>query len=140
MDTKFEPHGRPMLLRQIFAFGLVGVFGFVIDASTLYLARWIGLGLFAGRIVSYLTAVTTTWALNRHFTFSGQSNRVVLHEWLLFMLSQLSGAAFNLGIYWWLVASSTRVASQPVLGVAAGSLAGMAVNFLVARKFVFKEV
>jgi putative flippase GtrA len=139
MALQYEPRGRRPLYRQVITFGVVGIIGFVVDASVLYLARWIGLGLFLGRIASYMTAATTTWILNRQFTFAGQGGRALLHEWLLFMLSQLSGAAFNLGIYGWLVVSSTRVAAQPVLGVAVGSVAGMAVNFMVARRFVFRD-
>lgn len=133
-----ESRAHLVLLRQILAFGLVGVIGFAIDSSVLYLARWLGLGLFLGRIASYTTAATATWALNRRFTFFSTQRSAMVREWFLFMMSQLSGAAFNLGIYWWLVSSSGRVAAQPVLGVAAGSLAGMAINFFVARKFVFK--
>ena len=127
------------LHQQVLAFGVVGAVGFLVDTSVLYVARWIGLGLYVGRIASYMTAVTTTWFLNREFTFAGRSNRAALKGWVLFVLSQLSGAAFNLGLFWWLVRFSARVAEYPVLGVAAGSLAGMAINFIVARKFVFSQ-
>jgi putative flippase GtrA len=122
------------------AFGVVGVAGFVIDAGTLYLARWLGLGLIFGRLVSYVTAATSTWALNRRFTFTSRQPQGALHEWALFMVSQLAGAACNLGAYAWLVTISTLIAAQPIIGVAAGSLSGMLVNFLVAKKFVFKEI
>jgi putative flippase GtrA len=122
------------------AFGAVGVAGFVIDAGTLYLARWLGLGLIVGRLVSYVTAATSTWALNRRFTFTSRRTQGPLHEWALFMVSQLAGAACTLGLYAWLVTVSTLIAAQPIIGVAAGSLSGMLVNFLVAKKFVFKEI
>jgi putative flippase GtrA len=127
------------LIRQMAAFGAVGVAGFLIDAGTLYLARWFGLGLLFGRLVSYVTAATFTWALNRRFTFSSRRTQGPLHEWAIFMFSQLAGAACNLGVYAWLVTGSALIASQPVIAVAAGSLAGMLVNFFVAKKFVFKE-
>ena len=127
------------MLRQITAFGVVGVAGFAVDAGMLYLAHWLGLGLILGRLVSYVTAATFTWALNRRYTFVSRQKHGLLQEWALFMLSQLAGAAFNLGIYAWLVTVSRLVASQPVIGVAAGSVAGMLVNFFAAKKFVFKE-
>jgi putative flippase GtrA len=126
-------------IRQMLAFGAVGVAGFVIDAGTLYLARWWGLGLILGRLVSYVTAATSTWALNRRFTFTSRRTQGPLHEWAIFMVSQLAGAACNLGMYAWLVTTSTLIAAEPIIGVAAGSLAGMLVNFFVAKKFVFKE-
>ena len=135
------PATRPYLelIRQLFAFGIVGVLGFLVDAGTLYLARWLGFGVILGRVVSYLTAATSTWALNRRYTFMSREDHGPLHEWVLFMISQLAGAAFNLGSYWWLVTTSNVVAAQPVIGVAAGSLAGMLINFFVAKRFVFKE-
>ncbi len=127
------------LIRQMLTFGVVGVGGFLIDAGTLYLARWVGTGLILGRLISYVTAATATWALNRRFTFSSRQTRGLLYEWALFMVSQLAGAACNIGVYVWLVTTSTLVSAQPIFGVAAGSLAGMLVNFFVAKKFVFKE-
>ncbi len=128
-----------VLIRQLLAFGVVGVIGFSIDAGTLYLARWLGAGLILGRIVSYLTAATSTWALNRRFTFTSREPQDPWREWALFMVSQLAGAAFNLGLYAWLVTTNGLIAAQPIMGVAAGSLAGMMVNFFVAKKFVFRE-
>lgn len=127
------------LSRQLTAFGIVGVVGFVIDAGTLYAARWLGLGLFLGRVISYVAAATSTWALNRRYTFTSREDRGPWREWVMFMVSQLFGAAFNLGLYAWLVTRSPVIAAQPVIAVAAGSLAGMLVNFFVAKKFVFKE-
>jgi putative flippase GtrA len=38
-----------------------------------------------------------------------------------------------------LVTTNALIAAQPIMGVAAGSLAGMMVNFFVAKKFVFRE-
>jgi putative flippase GtrA len=133
--------GRPLvlLLRQLLAFGVVGVIGFAVDAGILTLARRLGAGLIIGRVVSYLAAATCTWALNRRFTFVSRADQSPMREWLLFMFSQLAGAAVNLGLYAWLVSTSALVAGQPVIGVAAGSLAGMLVNFCVAKKLVFKQ-
>jgi putative flippase GtrA len=128
-----------VLIRQLMAFGVVGVIGFSIDAGTLYLARWLGAGLILGRIVSYLTAATCTWALNRRFTFTSREAQDPWREWALFMVSQVAGAAFNLGVYAWLVTANGLITAQPIIGVAAGSLAGMLVNFFVAKKIVFRE-
>ena len=62
-------------LRRFLTFALVGVVGFVVDASVLYMGIYMGLGLRLGRVFSYLAAVTTTWALNRIFTFKAPSHR-----------------------------------------------------------------
>jgi putative flippase GtrA len=123
-------------LRQFLSFALIGVLGFVVDSSVLYLGLELGLGLRWGRVVSYLVAVTATWALNRRFTFGASRRRAVI-EWARFAITQLAGATVNLGTYFALVAASDVVARFPVLGVAAGSIAGLAVNFVAARAFVF---
>lgn len=133
--TSLNRHWRE--LRQFLKFALVGVIGFGVDASVLYLGIAVGLGLSLGRVVSYVAAVTATWALNRAFTFKTRSQRGLLAEWAHFSVSQLGGAAANLGVYFLLIHSSAVVAAHPVLGVAAGSLSGLTINYVVARVFVF---
>jgi putative flippase GtrA len=127
------------VLRQFISFGIVGVAGFVVDAGVLYCALAAGLGLYAGRIISYLTAATTTWILNRRYTFGRSSGgRSLIGEWARFVFSQLSGAAVNLSTYGLLVYFSPWVARNPVIGVAFGSIAGLLVNFVAARSYAFK--
>jgi putative flippase GtrA len=48
------------------------------------------------------------------------------------------GFACNYGTYAALIAGVPLVREFPVLGVAAGSLAGMAGNFLLSKRYVFK--
>jgi putative flippase GtrA len=103
----------------------------------LYLALSWGLGLYGGRAVSYMSAVSATWLLNRRYTFERTSGDNKLHQWARFVVSQLAGATINLGVYALLVHVSPLVAHEPVIGVAAGSLSGLLVNFSIARVFVF---
>jgi len=119
-------------------FALVGVVGFVIDAATLYAMAAVGLGIRLGRIVSYLFAVTTTWALNRRYTFRRPFGYSLLGEWARYCTSQLAGAAVNLGVYYLLIRID-YVANHPVIGVAAGSLAVLLINFTVAKVAVFRS-
>lgn len=122
---------------QFLRFGVVGTVGFVVDTLVLYAGLALGLGLYGGRAVSYLAAATTTWGLNRAWTFRGQSEGAALQQWLVFVVVNLVGFAFNYGTYALLVAFVPFVADNPVIGVAAGSLAGMTGNFLLSRRFVF---
>jgi len=123
--------------RQMLSFSVVGVLGFLVDAGVLYVALAWGLGLYGGRAVSYMSAVSATWLLNRRYTFEQKSGDNKLHQWARFVVSQLSGATINLGVYAALVHMSPLVAREPVIGVAAGSLSGLLVNFSVARAYVF---
>jgi putative flippase GtrA len=122
---------------QFFRFGVVGTFGFVVDTTVLYIGLALGLGLYSGRAVSYVTAASANWALNRAWTFRGHGRGPAWRQWITFLVVNLVGFACNYGTYAALVASVAVVAQHPVLGVAAGSLAGMIGNFLLSRRFVF---
>ncbi|MDO9498528.1 GtrA family protein [Falsiroseomonas sp.] len=124
-------------LMQFLRFGVVGTVGFVVDTAVLYAGLALGLGLYSGRAVSYLAAASTTWALNRAWTFRAAPRAPMARQWALFLLVNLIGFACNYGTYALMVASLPLVAAHPVIGVAAGALAGMVGNFWLSRRFVF---
>ena len=124
---------------EIFSFAVIGAAGFLVDASTLYVALYLGLGLYAGRVVSYLAAVTFSWVLNSRYTFEQRSTTNRFRQWRRFATSQLSGAAINLGVYAILVRMSPYCAEHPVIGVATGSVMGLMANYLAARRYVFQR-
>lgn len=130
--------GRFQLLLEFLRFGVVGTIGFVVDTAVLYAGLALGLGLYGGRAVSYLAAATTTWALNRLWTFRGRGDGPLHQQWALFLLVNLLGFAMNYGTYAALIAFVPMVAAHPVLGVAAGALAGMFGNFVLSRQLVFR--
>jgi putative flippase GtrA len=129
---------RFQLLLEFLRFGVVGTIGFVVDTAVLYAGIALGLGLYGGRAVSYLVAATTTWALNRLWTFRGRGNGPVHQQWALFLVVNLIGFAMNYGTYAALIAFVPMVAAHPVLGVAAGAIAGMFGNFVLSRQLVFR--
>ena len=127
-----------MLTRTFLKFSFVGVIGFIVDAGVLLAALGVGAGLYSGRLISFLCAVTTTWFLNRIFTF-GSRDRELLKEWTRFASANSVGGAINYATYALLVWQIPFIAEYPVNGVAAGSLAGLIWNFAVSRKFVYKN-
>ena len=125
---------------QFGKFGLVGVVGLVVDIAVLYAAMsGAGLGPYSGRVVSFLAAATTTWALNRRFTFRGEHDGTLLRQWAAFIAANSVGGAINYFTYAALIAGSALVAAHPFLGVAAGSVAGMFFNFAASKKLVFRR-
>lgn len=128
---------RSRVAGQFLRFGVVGTVGFLVDTAVLYAGLAAGLGLYSGRALSYVAAATTTWALNRAWTFRGQGDSPVLRQWALFLAVNLVGFACNYGTYAALVWGTTTAAQHPVIGVAAGALAGMVGNFLLSRRYVF---
>jgi len=127
------------IVRQFFSFGVVGVAGFVVDAGVLTLMlHTTRAGPYLGRVVSFLCAATTTWALNRIFTFRDHVTRHTLGaQWLRFLAANAIGGSVNFGTYSLLLATTALFAAYPVLAVAVGALAGMTVNFTLSRTYVF---
>jgi putative flippase GtrA len=125
---------------QFLSFAAVGVVGFIVDTGVLYTAKDdLGLGLYAGRLLSFLVAATTTWLLNRVFTFGNPPVKSLWREWLHFLSVNSIGGLVNYGVYSALVATSARVGEHPVLGVAAGALSGLAFNYLGSKHAVFRH-
>lgn len=140
MLTRLLGPARAALLQQFLRFGVVGVIGFVVDTAVLYAGLALGAGLYLGRAVSYVAAATTTWALNRAWTFRGRGAGAPVHrQWLLFVVVNLGGFVLNYGTYALLVTFVPTVAAHPVLGVAAGAIAGMFANFALSRQIVFRD-
>jgi putative flippase GtrA len=100
----------------------------------------LGLDRYSGRVISYLCAASFTWAGNRMVTFAesrAHGARAVTAEWLRFLVTNLAGGAVNYAVYALLVTVSATVHEYPVLGVAAGALSGMTVNYFASRRLVF---
>lgn len=125
--------------RQLLRFAVAGVAGFVADAGVLWLALHLGCGYFAGRAISFLAAVWVTWQINRRFTFTGGSSGSAWREWWRYLTAMSAGGCVNYLAYSAVVLEMPRTAWLPFLGVAAGSLAGLAVNFVSARWWVFRH-
>ena len=129
---------RAAVAQEFLRFGVVGTIGFLVDSGVLYGMIWLGAGRYLGRAISYVAAATATWALNRVWTFRGRGGGPVHRQWALFVAVNLVGFSLNYGTYAVLVATVPVVAAHPVLGVAAGSIAGMFTNFALSRRVVFK--
>lgn len=127
-------------MRRFLLFAFAGGLAFVVDAGVLHLLVGVGLNPYAGRVLSFLCAVTATWWLNRTLTFSMPRHvpASLLREWGHYLVTQLGGFAVNYAVFAALVWTSALVRQWPVVGVAAGSVGGLLVNFALASRYVFK--
>ena len=129
-------------MRQLLRFGVVGVLGLLVDVAVLYLGLWLGLGYYAGRMLSFLCAVWVTWRCNRRYTFiraHGAGSPSPWREWCRYLAAMALGGGVNFAAY-----SAALLVLPPgawlgAAAVAIGSLAGMSVNFISAKFFVFKS-
>jgi len=130
------------MLRQFIKFGIVGTIGFFVDSCALYgFMDFLEFDLYAGRLASYLVAATTTWALNRAYTFSSSKGKSSnkRKQWGKFLLVNSIGGFVNYGVYAFLVSIYAIFNSFPVLAIAAGSVSGLFFNFFLSRKIVFRH-
>jgi len=129
--------GQRIVLAQFLRFGVVGTFGFVVDTAVVYALRH-PLGLYGAGAAAYIVAASANWLLNRVWTFRGSGSDPAHRQWLRFMAANLAGFVLNRGTYAILVATVPLCARQPVFAVAAGSIAGLGLNFTLSRTMVFR--
>ena len=127
------------MIRQVLFFAVAGVIGLIVDVAVLYALRD-AIGPFYGRAVSFFAAVAATWLVNRSITFRERSSGLSRkREFTAYFTLMLAGGAVNYATYSALVLGSGVVRQHLFLGVAAGSLAGMLVNFLTSRYLLFRR-
>jgi len=125
---------------ELLRFAIVGGVGFVVDAAVLMaLVRGAALDPYSSRALSFVAAATTTWWLNRIFTFRGHAPRPLAHQWLSFLLVSIGGALINYGVYVAVLQLWPLARAWPVIGAAFGSLAGLAFNFPASKLLVFRS-
>lgn len=127
------------LHRQLLLFAISGAFGFVVDAGIVqFLVRELGVNPYGARVVSFLAAATTTWGFNRRYTFAGHSGGSRRRELLRYLIAMACGFALNYGAYAACLLLWPIVREWPAIGVAAGSMAGAALNFLSSKYWIFR--
>jgi putative flippase GtrA len=123
---------------QLGRFAAIGTAAFAVDAGTLQLLLPVA-GLHAGRVLSWTTAATFTWYLNRRLTFSGAEAAPRTRQWLQYLAANAVGGLANYGTYAALVELLDTVRQHPTLGVAAGSVVGLALNFWLSRRLMVRR-
>jgi len=130
-----SPRTRADLLRQMARFGVVGVTQGGIDTAVVYATR-AAIGLYAAGVLAFFVAATPGWALNRAWTFRGRGGGPAHRQLAAFLTANALGFLLNRGIYATLVTVSPFCARNPVVAIAAGSVAGL-LNFALSRQVVF---
>ncbi len=128
-----------MSRRTLPGFLVVGGIGFVVDAAVLQLFFMLGYGAVVSRFISVAVAVTATWLLNRRYVFRTGGRNAKAPEFLRHVIAQGGGMVVNLAVYFLLLATVPELRQQPVIALAAGSIAAMIVNYLGAKYWTFKH-
>jgi putative flippase GtrA len=125
---------------QFTRFAVVGTLGFAVDTATLYaVVGAFSLNLYAARVVSFLVAASTTWFLNRTWTFRLSVEQPAHRQWLAFLSVNSLGGFVNYLVYALLIGTVAFTRRWPVIAIGVGSLSGLSLNFLLSRAFVFQQ-
>lgn len=135
------------IFRQLGRFAIVGILNTVLDFAILNLlittsgiAGGVTASLFKG--ISFLIAVTNSYYWNKYWTFEFKAK--VNREFLQFFIVSLIGFGFNVGAFSLVVNTITPMGNiNPEawanVGALAGTLTGLAWNFVGYKFIVFKK-
>ena len=126
-------------IRQLWRFGIAGGIGFLVDVLVLYIALALGIGVYLGRVASFLCATFATWQVNRNFAFQARTAMSAWTEWWRYVLAVLGGGLVNYIFFTVTVAMLPRSPLSPLISVAVGSIGGMMVNFVSTKLLVFRQ-
>jgi putative flippase GtrA len=116
----------------------VGGIGFCVDGGLLTVLMDAGFDVLGARSVSFLSAVTCTWLLNRLWTFRLQGQPRVRREYASYLAAQTIGALINLAVFFVLIEIHPFLRDRPLIPLAFGAAVSLAFNYAVSRKYVFK--
>jgi len=120
-------------------FFAVGAVGFLVDGGLLWLLLE-PLGPYLGRLLSFLTAVSVTYILNRQFVFADRTEGLTWRDSLAkYIAANSFGALLNLGIYTVLVALAFPLFGHPLAAFAIAMATALFVNFALTNFVVFRR-
>lgn len=127
---------------RVLQFMVAGGIGFIVDATVLsLLTQWAGWHPLRARLVSFLSAVTVTWLINRRYTFADQrpQQRRTANEYSRYLFVQGLGAALNYAVFAAAILSVPVLQNHPVLPLALGSGVAMFFNYFALQRWVFSN-
>jgi putative flippase GtrA len=125
---------------RVLRFGLVGVIGAAVHMGAFWLLqRLAGLGNSVAWILAFFAAATSTWAMNRAFTFQDRTNQQQTSEWLRYIAIAGAGAVAHFAAFHLAIRFIPLFAAYPALAIIPGSLASFVVTYTGASLLVFRS-
>ncbi|PPD31404.1 MAG: hypothetical protein CTY21_12115, partial [Methylomonas sp.] len=125
--------------RKFQRFAIVGAAGFCVDAGILTLLMSVGWDVLLARLVSFSLAVSTTWLLNRNWTFQVTTPVTGGRQYALYTAIQILGALINLGIFTILISIYTPFRAWPWIPLGAAAFFALLFNYVATRSLVFQD-
>ena len=125
------------MIGQLLRYCVVGGCGFAVEALIVALLQYgFGWSALPCRAVSFPIALLVTYRLNQRYTFGSEGG---LGELSRYVATQGTGLAANLAAYLLTIVAVPALDRHALVALAIGSAAGLAVNFALAKLFVFKR-
>lgn len=124
--------------QELTKFVFVGGVGFCIDGGLLTLLMKLDWGVLPARSLSFMSAVTCTWLLNRNWTFDREEPVGVRKEYASYIATQIAGAGINLLVFFLLIGLYPAWRNTPLIPLAVGAAVSLIFNYTVSKKYVFK--
>jgi len=132
---------------QLLRFATVGTTVSLVDAGLLYLLHeGFGRNVYAARGLSLGSAMALSYVLNRYFTFEAERRGPFARQLVGHFGVVAGGGLLNFGVFTALVAAGNGLLDPgllrrllPLLALWVGGLAGMAFNFALVRRLVFRS-
>ncbi|WP_145033670.1 GtrA family protein [Micrococcus luteus] len=137
------------LIRQLGAFGVVGLVGLIVDVgvfnvlrATLLSPDAVSGGVLIAKTVSTLAAIVVNWVGNRMWSFAGQRTVRPAREFAGFLSVSLLGMIVPLVCLWisHYALGLTSVWADNVSTSVVGLILGAALRFVLYRRWVFTGV
>lgn len=124
-------------MKKFLRFLIVGTTGFVVDVGVLWLClSFTPLGPLAARTIAIAAALTTTWLLNRTFTF-GASKHTLMAEGFRYGFIGVVTSLINYGVYALLLIGAPLL--SPYAALVFASIASMLFSFFGYSRYVFRR-
>ena len=124
---------------RFLCFVSVGASGFVVDVACYLGLQWAGVEHRIARFLSFWSAVTWNWLLNRHVTFQDRAPEPRTRQWAKFVAGSLVGLAVNVGSYSALTSFFDVFDRHRLLALVLGVGLGGVANFLLATFYVYRR-
>ena len=120
---------------QLLRYCIVGGCGFAVEALLIAVLQYgFGWSALPCRTVSFPAAVLVTWWLNHRYTFGSGGG---WKELVRYLGTQGAGLLTNLVAYTAVILAFPELDRHALVPLVIGSALGLAVNFVLARRYVF---
>lgn len=130
-----------VVIHEIAKFGIVGIFNFGLDIAIFNVLRSNGVGPLTSKTIAVTIAATSSYFMNRHWSFAHRARSGIRREYVLFIALSAVGLAIALAclaISHYALGFKSQLADN-VAGNGIGTVLGTMWRFWSFKRWVFLE-